>query len=67
METKIDHIGIAVNSIDEAFKLYRNLLHIEKSAEEILEDRGIKVTFLYIKDVRIELMEPLREDSEISN
>ncbi|MDK2812520.1 MAG: methylmalonyl-CoA/ethylmalonyl-CoA epimerase [Petrotoga sp.] len=67
MEPKIDHIGIAVNSIEEAFKLYKDLLHIEKSTEEILQDRGIKVTFLYIKDVRIELMEPMREDSEISN
>ncbi|RAO99501.1 lactoylglutathione lyase [Petrotoga sp. 9PW.55.5.1] len=66
MQKKIDHIGIAVNSIDTALKFYQDLLHIQKSGEEILEDRGIKVVFLYVKDVRIELMEPIRENSEIS-
>ncbi|MGI6476719.1 MAG: methylmalonyl-CoA epimerase [Defluviitoga tunisiensis] len=66
MKIKIDHIGIAVRSIEEALNFYENLLKLEKSGEKVLEDRGIKVTFLYINDVRIELMEPIRNDSEIS-
>ncbi|MGB4434617.1 MAG: VOC family protein, partial [Defluviitoga tunisiensis] len=66
MKVKIDHIGIAVRSIEEALNFYENLLELEKSGEKVLEDRGIKVTFLYINDVRIELMEPIRNDSEIS-
>jgi methylmalonyl-CoA/ethylmalonyl-CoA epimerase len=66
MQKKIDHIGIAVNSIDTALKFYQDLLQIKNCEGEILEDRGIKVVFLYVKDVRIELMEPIRENSEIS-
>ncbi|HPP11080.1 MAG TPA: VOC family protein, partial [Defluviitoga tunisiensis] len=66
MKVKIDHIGIAVRSIEESLNFYQNLLELEKSGEKVLEDRGIKVTFLYINDVRIELMEPIRNDSEIS-
>jgi len=66
MKVKIDHIGIAVKSTEEALKFYQDLLNLEKRGEEVLEDRGIKVTFLYLNDVRIELMEPVRNDSEIS-
>ncbi|MDN5341602.1 methylmalonyl-CoA epimerase [Oceanotoga sp. DSM 15011] len=64
--TKIDHIGIAVNSIEEALPLYKNLLKIEPSGEEILEDRGLKVVFLEIGDTRIELLQPISDNSEVS-
>lgn len=67
MKIEIDHIGIALHSINNALSFYQKLLEVEKSGEEILEERGIKVAFLYVNDVRIELMEPIREDSEISN
>ncbi|KLO22708.1 hypothetical protein X275_05525 [Marinitoga sp. 1197] len=63
---KIDHIGIAVKSIDKALNLYKNLLNLEITGEEILENRGLKVVFIKAGDTRIELLEPLHENSEIS-
>ncbi|SHF08644.1 methylmalonyl-CoA epimerase [Marinitoga hydrogenitolerans DSM 16785] len=63
---KIDHIGIVVKSIENALNLYKNLLELEITGEEILEDRGLKVAFIKVGDTRIELLEPLHENSEIS-
>ncbi len=63
---KIDHIGIAVKSIDDALKLYSGLLGIEPLGEEVIEERGIKVCFIQIGETKIELLQPIREDSEIS-
>ena len=64
--TKVDHIGIAVKSIEDALKLYSGLLGIEPMGEEIIEERGIKVCFIQIGETKIELLQPIREDSEIS-
>lgn len=63
---KIDHIGIAVKSIENALNLYKALLGLNVKGEEILEDRGLKVAFIEVGDVRLELLEPLNENSEIS-
>lgn len=64
--TGIDHIGIVVKNIDEALKLYKDLLGIIPSGEEIMEDRGLKVCFINIGDTRIELLQPIRDNSEVS-
>ena len=64
--TKIDHIGVVVKSIEDALKLYSGLLGIEPLGEEVVEERGIKVCFIQIGETKIELLQPIREDSEIS-
>lgn len=63
---KVDHIGIVVRSIEDALKLYKGLLGIEPSGEEVVEARGIKVCFLNVGGTKIELLQPIRDDSEIS-
>ena len=63
---KIDHLGIAVISIDERLKFYRELLGFEVTKTEALPDRGLKVAFVKVGDTRIELLEPLSDDSQIS-
>ncbi len=63
---KLDHIGIAVKSIEEALKLYSGLLGYQSKGEEVLETRGIKVCFLDVNGTKIELLQPVREDSDIS-
>ncbi|HJO94163.1 MAG TPA: methylmalonyl-CoA epimerase [Victivallales bacterium] len=65
--SKLDHIGVVVKSIDEALKLYSGLLGIDPAGEEVIEARGIKVCFLDVDGVKIELLQPIREDSEISS
>lgn len=62
MTTKhIDHIGIAVKSIEEAAKIYNDLgLKIEGT--ETVESQKVKVAFIPVGQSRIELLEPTTPD-----
>ena len=63
---KIDHIGIAVKNISERLKLYRDFLGLKIAEEEEIPDRGIRICMLEVGDSRIELLESICQDSEIS-
>lgn len=63
---RIDHIGIAVESIQERLKLYRDFLKFELAEIEELPERGLKVAFIKVGDTRIELLEPSGANSQIS-
>ncbi len=63
---RIDHIGVVVRSIDERLKLYKDFLGLEVTGIEEIPERGIRVCFLKVGDTRIELLEPMNENSEIS-
>jgi len=62
---RIDHVAIAVNNVDEAVKEYKQAFGINKVEFETVETEGVRVAILYLKDSRIELMEPTRDDSPI--
>ena len=62
---KIDHIAIAVNSVDEAVKEYKQAFGIQEVEFETVESEGVRVAILHLKNSRIELMEPTRDDSPI--
>lgn len=63
---RVDHIAIAVNNVDEALKNYQNILRIEKIDIEEVPTEKVRVVMLKLEDSRIELMEPMSEDSPIS-
>jgi methylmalonyl-CoA/ethylmalonyl-CoA epimerase len=66
MLTKINHIGIAVNSLDEALPFYRDLLGMAfKGIEEVAEQK-VKVAMLEIGASKIELLEPTSPDSPVA-
>lgn len=62
---KIDHVAIAVNNVDEAVKEYQQALGIKEVEFETVTTEGVRVAILHLKDSRIELMEPTRDDSPI--
>ncbi len=62
---KIDHIGIAVKSIDESLKFYKDTLGLELKGTEQLDERGLKVAFLKTGESDIELLESISMDSNI--
>lgn len=62
----LDHIAIATPDLDESLRFYAETLGIACSHVEELPDRGIKVAFLPIGGTRIELVAPMRDDSEVS-
>ena len=65
MIERIDHVGIAVSSIEEARRFYESLgLSVE--AEEIVESEGVRVAMIPCGESRIELLEATREDSPIA-
>lgn len=62
---KVDHIGIAVRSIEEALPLYQALgLEIERI--EVVEAEGVRVAMIPCGETHLELLEPTREDSPIA-
>ena len=62
----IDHIGIAVRSVDSALELYSRVMGLRIKKMEILEDRRLKVAFLEIGEVSFELLEPLEGEEVVS-
>ncbi len=62
---RIDHIGIAVRSIEEARKLYEALgLHVEEIEE--VPDEGVRVAMIPCGETRIELLESIADDSPVA-
>jgi len=61
----VDHVGIAVTSIDEARGFYESLgLEIEEI--EVVESEGVRVAMIPCGETKIELLEATRDDSPIA-
>ena len=66
MLTKINHIGIAVKSLNETLPFYRDNLGMDfLGIEEVVEQR-VRVAMLQIGESKIELLEPMSEDSPVA-
>lgn len=63
----IEHIGIAVKSIEEALPYYENVLGFKCYAVEEVEDQKVKTAFLKVGETKLELLEPTAEDSPIAS
>ncbi len=65
MLKKINHIGIAVRSIESGLAPYR-ALGLEPEGEEVVEEQKVRVVFLTVGESRIELLEPTSPDSPVA-
>lgn len=65
MVKKISHIGIAVKNLEEAIKFYEKL-GLKLEAIEEVPSQKVRVAFLPVGEVRIELLEAMSEDSPIA-
>ncbi|WP_100408067.1 methylmalonyl-CoA epimerase [Bacillus solitudinis] len=65
--TRIDHIGIAVASIEEALPFYVNHLHMRCVSIEEVKSEGVRIAFLSVGESFIELLEPLTSESPVSS
>jgi methylmalonyl-CoA/ethylmalonyl-CoA epimerase len=63
---RIDHIGIAVESLEEALPFYTESLGLELLGTEEVPSQKVRVAMLSVGESRIELLEPTSEDSPIS-
>jgi LAO/AO transport system kinase len=62
----IDHLGIAVRSLDEALKFYEVQLGLDVSMRETVAPEKVNVAMLPLGDSRIELLEATEQDSVIA-
>ncbi len=66
MSAKIDHLGIAVRSIDEALAFYRDQLGLAVTLRETVAVEKVEAAMLPVGDSRIELLEAAAPDSVIA-
>ncbi len=63
--SRIEHLGIAVPSIEEALPYFENVLGLKCYAVEEVEDQKVKTAFIKCGEVKLELLEPTSPDSTV--
>jgi methylmalonyl-CoA/ethylmalonyl-CoA epimerase len=66
MIEKIDHIAVAVRSLEEHIPFYRDVLNLEFKGTEVVEAQKVRLAVFRVGEVRIELLEPTAADSPIA-
>lgn len=67
MIKRLNHVAIVVPDLAIATATYRDTLGAEVSAPQALPEHGVTVVFVDLPNTRIELLEPLGDDSPVSN
>ena len=62
----IEHVGIAVTSLEEAIPFYENMLGIKCFAIEEVADQKVKTAFFKVGQTKIELLEATAPESAIA-
>jgi methylmalonyl-CoA/ethylmalonyl-CoA epimerase len=62
---RIDHIGVAVEDLDEAIALYGEKLGMPVQFREVVEEQGVEAVLLGIGDSHVELLRPLGPDTAV--
>ena len=64
--SRIDHLGIGVESIDAVLPYFENVLGLKCYAIEEVADQKVKTAFLKVGEVKIELLEPTSPESAVA-
>lgn len=65
MLTLIDHVGVAVESIDDALAIYRDALGMPLVHRETVTEQGVDAALLDVGDSHVELLQPLGPDTAV--
>ena len=65
MLSSIDHIGVAVNDIDESLAVYRDTLGMPLVHRETVTEQGVDAALLDVGDGHIELLQPLGPETAV--
>jgi len=63
---KVDHIGIAVNSIDTALKFFKDTLGLKLEGSETVAEQKVTTSFLPVGDTEVELLQSTAPDGPIA-
>ena len=66
MIKQIDHIGIAVKSIEDALEIYTEFLGLKATHVETVEEQKTSTAFIPVNDCEIELLESTSEDGPVA-
>ena len=66
MIKRIDHIGIAVESIDEHIPFYRDILRLDFKGIEEIPDQKVRIAMFMVGEVKIELLESTSPDGPVA-
>lgn len=66
MIKKIDHIGIAVKDLEKTLEFYQQMLGLECTGREVVEEQKVKVAFLPVGDSEVELLESTDQEGPIA-
>jgi methylmalonyl-CoA/ethylmalonyl-CoA epimerase len=61
----IHHLGLAVTDLDEALKTYERLFGAQIEHRATVEDQGVRAASVRIGEDRVELLEPLGDDTPV--
>jgi len=66
MFKKIDHLGIAVDDLEAAVKLYRDTLGLNYAGQEEVPEQKVTTAFFLLGESSLELLEPTSPDSPVA-
>jgi len=62
---RIDHVGVAVEDLERAIKLYEDTLGMRLAHRETVESQGVEAVLLDVGEGHVELMSPLGSDTAV--
>ena len=65
MINKVNHIAIAVQSLEEHIPFHRDVLNLEYGGTEVMQDQKVRLAVFRVGEVQIELIEPTDPESTI--
>jgi methylmalonyl-CoA/ethylmalonyl-CoA epimerase len=65
MLSAIDHIGVAVENLDEAIALHQDTLGMTLVHRETVSEQGVEAVLLDVGDSHVELLQPLGPDTAV--
>lgn len=66
MIKKVDHIGIAVRSLEQALPFYTEVLNLPLIGIEEVTSEKVRVAFISVGETKLELLEPTSDESAIA-
>jgi len=63
--TRIDHVGVAVEQLDEALELYSDSFQLELAHREVVKEQGVEAVLLDVGENHVELLAPLAPDTPV--
>jgi methylmalonyl-CoA epimerase len=63
--TRIDHVGVAVEQLEQALELYGESFQLQLAHREVVEEQGVEAVLLDVGENHVELLAPLGPDTPV--